>query len=812
MISIFQDREGHLWFGTKDGVSRYEPSTRSGDIKGTFTTFTAQDGLGYDQVMSIFQDREGNLWFGTEGGGVSRYDGDVLTTFTTRDGLADVSIGRSSILQDREGYLWFGTQTGGMSRFDPSARSGHAFTTFTTRDGLANNQVTSTFKDRDGNLWFGTGGRGVSRYDGTAFTTFTTQDGLAASQVSSIFQDREGYLWFGTSKGVTRYRTQAPSPPPVSIHAVVADHRYVGESEISIPSSVKLAAFEFGGISFKTRHEAMFYRYRLKGYDQDWKSTHSRRVEYEDLPRGSYNFEVKAVDRDLVPSERLATVALIVHLPYERILWLSALSIAVLLVALQAGRVIQRDRRLRETNLKLDESNRAMSSANKELFEINKALQLAKKQAERERAEDRVRAEIATMRESTDLQNITPLIWKELADLDVGFSRCGVFIIDEEKKQISLYLSTPQGKSLGAVDLDLDTDHPPLQSMVDHWRKKEVFVHPWDAQAFLDWMQFLQEQGQSIEPEEYMDGEAPPELLILHTVPFSHGMLYVGSPSPLPEEDLELVKGLAGAFSVAYARYLDFQRLEERNRQLAEANREVEQANKAKSAFLANMSHELRTPLNSVIAMSDILLEKYFGDLTQQQEDYAKDIRESGQLLLSLINDILDLSKVEAGHSPLELSEVDLKNLLEGSLTVVRERALKHGISLSCEVAEDLPTISGDGRKLKQAIYNLLSNAVKFTPDQGKVGVDARLDDDRIRVCVWDTGIGIPPEDQEKVFGEFEQSDISLTRKYEGTGLGLALVKRFVEQHGGGIWLESKVGEGSRFCFTLPLKPPEEQA
>ena len=246
--------------------------------------------------------------------------------------------------------------------------------------------------------------------------------------------------------------------------------------------------------------------------------------------------------------------------------------------------------------------------------------------------------------------------------------------------------------------------------------------------------------------------------------------------------------------------------------ELYKAKEEAEVASRSKSSFLANMSHELRTPLNSVIAMSDILMEKYFGDLNEKQEDYIKDIRDSGQHLLSLINDILDLSKVEAGYSPLEITNVDLKTLLESSLIIVREKSLKHGIELLLEVDDDVPDIQADERKIKQVVFNLLSNAVKFTPDGGKIGIDAHLEKEIVQVCVWDTGIGLSEDNMEKIFGEFVQTETSLTRKYEGTGLGLALVRRFILQHGGKIWVESEIDKGSRFIFTLPLEQPIENS
>ena len=249
-----------------------------------------------------------------------------------------------SILQDREGHLWFGTW-GGVSRYD-----GQTLTTFTTKDGLAHNVVGSILQDREGHLWFGTFGGGLSRYDGQVFQTITRRDGLASNVVSrtSVIQDRDGDVWIGTNNGLTRYRPPAPWPPPVFIKAVVTDRRYEGVTELAIPSTVGLTVFEFRRISFKTRPEAMVYRYRLRGYDADWQVTHDRRVEYQDLPRGKYTFEVVAVDRDLVYSESPASVALTVHLPYERVGLIAGLSIAIVLVVLQTVRVVVRDRRLRE--------------------------------------------------------------------------------------------------------------------------------------------------------------------------------------------------------------------------------------------------------------------------------------------------------------------------------------------------------------------------------------------------------------------------------------------------------------------------------
>lgn len=367
MGQAIQDREGNLWFGSSTGLTRYDGET--------FTAFTKQDELNHRRLHAPFQDREGMFWFGiSDGGGIGRYDGQNWTTFTTKDGLVHNNVGK--IFQDRDGALWFATRSG-VSRYD-----GQNWETFTTDDGLAVNSVWSFFQDSEGTFWFGTFGGGVSRYDGQVWSTLTTKDGLISNSISEISQGKDGAIWFTTDAGVMRYRPPLPTPPPVFIDAVIADRRYEGVSDIAIPSSVSLTTFEFHGSSFKTRPEAMIYRYRLKGYDNAWKNTHSRRVEYENLPRGTYTFEVLAVDRDLVYSEAPAMMTVNVHWPYERMGWMSSLGIALLLIGWQATRIVRRDQRLREANVSLSESNAsleeangALSNANHELFGLNQELQ-----------------------------------------------------------------------------------------------------------------------------------------------------------------------------------------------------------------------------------------------------------------------------------------------------------------------------------------------------------------------------------------------------------------------------------------------------
>jgi GAF domain-containing protein len=263
-------------------------------------------------------------------------------------------------------------------------------------------------------------------------------------------------------------------------------------------------------------------------------------------------------------------------------------------------------------------------------------------------------------------------------------------------------------------------------------------------------------------------------------------------------EVIELLKTFATQSVLAIQNARLFREIEDKSRQ-------IEAANRHKSEFLANMSHELRTPLNAIIGFSEVLGERLFGDLNDKQAEYTDDILTSGRHLLSLINEILDLSKVEAGRMELELATFDLPLAIDNARTFVRERATKHGITLDVAVDDRLGDFIGDERKIKQILLNLLSNAVKFTPEGGRIGIDARQSDGSVEISVTDTGVGIAPEDQPKIFEEFRQVGSDYAHKAEGTGLGLTLAKKFVELHGGKIWVTSEAGKGSKFTFTLPL-------
>ncbi|HXX82604.1 MAG TPA: GAF domain-containing protein [Casimicrobiaceae bacterium] len=269
------------------------------------------------------------------------------------------------------------------------------------------------------------------------------------------------------------------------------------------------------------------------------------------------------------------------------------------------------------------------------------------------------------------------------------------------------------------------------------------------------------------------------------------------SPGGFDPQIVELLKTFATQSALAIQNARLFREIEDKSRQL-------EIASQHKSEFLANMSHELRTPLNAILGFSEVLAERMFGEINDKQAEYLSDILESGRHLLALINDILDLSKIEAGRMELEPTDFDLPSAIENTLILVRERAQRRGIRLGRTVDGHLGKIHADERKVKQVLLNLLSNALKFTPEGGQIDVRADVRDGVAEISVTDTGVGIAPEDQEAVFEEFRQVGTA-SKKAEGTGLGLAISRKFIELHGGKIWVTSQVGKGSTFTFTLPL-------
>jgi len=296
------------------------------------------------------------------------------------------------------------------------------------------------------------------------------------------------------------------------------------------------------------------------------------------------------------------------------------------------------------------------------------------------------------------------------------------------------------------------------------------------------------------------------------------GLLFVLSHEPhkFRDEDQQVLSALADQAAIAIENAKLFEqvrqhtkeleaKVSERTRELEVANLELEAASRHKSEFLANMSHELRTPLNAILGYTELILDKIYGDVSEKIQEVLERLEKNGRHLLGLINDVLDLSKIEAGQLSLSLNDYSMQEIVQTVVTAVESLAAEKNLALEVSVSPDLTAGMGDEQRIAQVLLNLVGNAIKFT-EEGKVRVEAAASNDTFLISVSDTGLGLSEADQKMIFEEFHQADSSSTRKKGGTGLGLSIAKRIIEMHGGRIWVESRPGKGSTFRFTLPVR------
>lgn len=436
------------------------------------------------------------------------------------------------------------------------------------------------------------------------------------------------------------------------------------------------------------------------------------------------------------------------------------------------------------------------------------------------------------LHEQQELQKAYSKVLSLMNSIDVGqiLGQSLKYIVESAGMQWGgFYLANTEAKAISLQNSFCQNGWNPCP---EPWEKRvqqnaEIFVH-----------QVFQDQG-ARSAEWTLPGPSQENIRVAangYLLKFQEkhlGMLVLaGNKEPGAYAQL-FVENIVRQLGIAIHNALTFKDLRHKSVELKESNLALEQSSQAKSDFLANMSHELRTPLNHIIGFSELLVDQHLGKLNEIQTEYLNDVLSSGRHLLSLINDILDISKMEAGKMELDLSCVKLDQLFLASMSMVKAKAIKHGIQLTIQTEAVPETIWADERKLKQVMFNLLSNAVKFTPDQGKIHVRAEIIDSQwvknnvpalfkkdlelileknngpyLKVSVADNGIGISPLSLIKVFGAFQQEGVYLTKKYEGTGLGLALCKKFLELHKGGIWVESQRGKGSTFFFVIPSTAP----
>ena len=446
---------------------------------------------------------------------------------------------------------------------------------------------------------------------------------------------------------------------------------------------------------------------------------------------------------------------------------------------------------------------------------------------------DRIRGEIASMRTAEDLNRITPIIWRELKTLEVPFIRCGVFIVDEENAKVQVYLTTPDGKSLGVLNLSFD-ENKLTSDTVEHWRKKKIFKVHWNKEEFVNWTHSMIQIGQVQNEKTYQGSAEPPESLDLHFVPFTQGMLYVGNTVPLTEAALELVKTLAEAFSIAYARYEDFKNLEEAKNKIEVTLKELKSAqaqliHSEKMASLgeltAGIAHEIKNPLNFVNNFSEIsgeLINEIKEELDKNDKDEVlailndlkqnlEKINQHGKRADSIVKGMLLHSRGTSGEKTL----TDINDLLEQYVTLayhgLRAQDKEFNITIEKKYDRTLDKINVIPQDISRVFLNIINNACYAAYDKKKKGennfsptlkVSTKNLKDKVEIRISDNGNGIPSDILDKIFQPF----FTTKPTGEGTGLGLSLSYDIVtKMHGGELKVETKINKGSEFIIQLPL-------
>ncbi len=802
---IYEDRSKNLWFATDGGLDRYD---RENDRFIHYRHDPANPhSISSNSIISIREDYMGALWIGTFGEGLNRLD-PVTKQFRRYKQRQDNVNGLSNnivldILEQTPGYLWIATSEG-LNLLDTYKEQ---FTHFTVKDGLPNNFIYGLLNDTQGNLWMSTN-KGVCRFhpETKIIRNYDINDGLQGNEFNqgAMFRNRKGEMFFGGVNGFNLFFPDSvkdnPNVPPIVITAykkfdkkVITDESILETQSIRLSHKENFFAFEFAALDF-TAPEKNQYAYKLEGFDEEWIYCGNRRYSsYTNLDGGDYVFRVRGSNNDGQWNEQGTFLKIRIDPPIWQTWWFRIFGSAGLLglgFVWYRRRIKQVERQNKKLEMQVLERTQLLEQKTNQLEKTNSI--------------------INTINTEIIFEDVLNAILKETKVIE-GVDRAGVLV------------------------MDADTGYYRFKACIglDFVEIADIQITPEEAE--LRYMTNAIEIFEDIYIVKQVSGR-PAEDKFSH-IPDSRSMLVmrikvdmniagylildsIQSENAFDGQDMQLLRNLKAHIKSAFIKGLMLEDLQTKNHQITDqletleklnneiqmANEKIREADKLKSDFLARMSHELRTPLNAIIGFSELVHGGMTGELNDEQKECIRDIHESGQHLLQLINDILDISKIEAGKMDLDFESFDIQKIIASVAHTVEPLIERKSQRLAVLIEPGMKKVWGDSGKIKQVLINLLSNSNKFTSDHGNIAVEARKSLDYeglVEISVIDTGRGIRPEDMAILFDEFRQFGAPSTRGEKGTGLGLALCKRFIEMHGGTIWAESEYGKGSRFTFTI---------